>query len=42
MIKDSDRQALINYRLGQSSETIELAQFLIDSEQLIVAVNRIY
>ena len=42
MINDKDRQVLIDYRLKQASETIGLSQFLIDSNQLIVAVNRIY
>jgi uncharacterized protein (UPF0332 family) len=42
MIKDNDRQILIDYRLEQARETIKLSGFLIDSNQLNVAVNRIY
>jgi uncharacterized protein (UPF0332 family) len=42
MIKDTDRQALINYRLEQAKDTVELSQFLIDENQLVIAVNRIY
>jgi uncharacterized protein (UPF0332 family) len=42
MIKDNDRQALIDYRLEQANNTIKLSQFLIDSNQFVVAVNRIY
>ena len=42
MIKDEDRQSLINYRLEQAKDTVELCRFLIDSNKLVVAVNRIY
>lgn len=42
MIKDEDRQSLINYRLEQAKDTVELSRFLIDSKNLVVAVNRIY
>jgi uncharacterized protein (UPF0332 family) len=42
MISDQDRNSLISYRLQQAKETIELAEFLIDSGKLIVAVNRVY
>lgn len=42
MIKDEDRQSLINYRLEQAKDTVELSRFLIDSNKLVVAVNRIY
>jgi uncharacterized protein (UPF0332 family) len=42
MIEEIERQSLIAYRLEQSKETIELARFLIDSERLNIAVNRIY
>jgi len=42
MINESDRASLINYRMSQSRETIELAKFLINSGRLVVAVNRIY
>ena len=41
-MKDNDRHILINYRLEQARETIKLSGFLIDSNQLNVAVNRIY
>jgi len=42
MINGLDRESLINYRLSQAFETIELARFLIASKKLSVAVNRIY
>lgn len=42
MINHSDRNSLIRYRIEQSKDTIELAKFLIDSDRLVVAVNRIY
>ncbi len=42
MINEEDRLSLIQYRLNQAKETIELARFLIDSKRYIVAVNRIY
>lgn len=42
MINDQDRDSLINYRLNQATETIELVSFLILSGKLSVAVNRIY
>lgn len=42
MISDTDRDALIAYRIEQAKETIELSRFLIESDRLIVAVNRIY
>ncbi len=42
MINEQDRESLINYRLGQAIETIELARFLIEANKLTVAVNRIY
>lgn len=42
MINDQDRDSLIEYRLSQASETIELARFLVFSGKLSVAVNRIY
>jgi uncharacterized protein (UPF0332 family) len=41
-MKDSDRHSLIQYRIRQAKETIELADFLIASNKLAVAVNRIY
>ena len=42
MMDEKDRISLINYRLEQAKETINLTQFLIDSRKLNVAVNRIY
>lgn len=42
MINEHDRESLINYRISQATDTIELARFLIDSKKLTVAVNRIY
>lgn len=42
MINDQDRDSLINYRLAQAIETVELSRFLISSGKLSVAVNRIY
>jgi uncharacterized protein (UPF0332 family) len=42
MIADTDRDALIEYRLNQASDTIELAKFLLSSDKLVIAVNRIY
>lgn len=42
MINDSDRQSLINYRIEQAKDTVELSKFLIESDRLIVSVNRIY
>jgi len=42
MIIENDRESLIDYRLKQALETIELAKFLVMSEKFIIAVNRIY
>lgn len=42
MISEYDRDALIEYRLQQSIDTIELANFLVASDKLVIAVNRIY
>lgn len=42
MIDKYNRESLIEYRIEQAKETIELANFLIDSNRLVVAVNRIY
>jgi uncharacterized protein (UPF0332 family) len=42
MIDDNDRKSLINYRLNQAADTIELAKFLILNDKLVIAVNRIY
>jgi uncharacterized protein (UPF0332 family) len=41
-LTDTDRQSLINYRIKQAFETIELAEFLLKEGKLILAVNRIY
>jgi len=42
MIDETDRLALIEYRLQQAFETIELANFLAKNQKLVIAVNRIY
>ncbi len=42
MIEEIDRDALVKYRLNQAFETIELAQFLMKNDKLVIAVNRIY
>jgi uncharacterized protein (UPF0332 family) len=42
MIDDNDRQSLIDYRLRQATDTIELANFLTTNGKYIIAVNRIY
>jgi len=42
MIEEIDRDALVKYRLNQAFETIELAQFLVKNDKLVIAVNRIY
>ncbi len=42
MINEDDRKILIDYRLEQAKETIAVSKFLIDSNELTVAVNRIY
>ncbi len=42
MINEEDRTALVNYRIEQAISTTELSKFLIESDKLIVAVNRIY
>jgi len=42
MMDEKDRISLINFRLEQAKETINLTRFLIDSRKLNVAVNRIY
>lgn len=42
MINENDRSFLISYRMQQAKETIELVKFLIDSDKLFIAVNRIY
>jgi len=42
MIDENDRQSLVDYRLRQLTDTIELAHFLVVSEKYVIAVNRIY
>lgn len=42
MITEKDRNSLIEYRLKQALDTIELARFLLASDKLVIAVNRIY
>jgi len=42
MIDEKDRQSLIDYRLRQATDTIDLANFLTISEKYVIAVNRIY
>ena len=42
MIDEKDRDALIEYRFKQAVESIDLAKFLVSSDKLVVAVNRIY
>jgi len=42
MITEEERAALIAHRLLQAKETSELALFLIESNKLTLAVNRIY
>ncbi len=42
MISEQDRDSLLSYGLSQATDTIELARFLIYSNKLTVAVNRIY
>lgn len=42
MITENDRDALIDFHLNQACDTIGLAKFLLSSNKLIIAVNRIY
>ena len=42
MITDKDRLTLIKYRMDQAIDTIDVVDFLINSDKLSVAVNRIY
>ncbi len=37
MINEADRQSLINYRLEQAKETIDLSRFLIDSGKFVAS-----
>ncbi|HBL78182.1 MAG: hypothetical protein A2W90_13935 [Bacteroidetes bacterium GWF2_42_66] len=42
MITENDRDALIEYRLNQAFDTIELVRFLLAGNKLTIAINRIY
>lgn len=42
MIKDDDREMLIQYRLSQSMQTIGEVSKLIEADLLNIAVNRVY
>jgi hypothetical protein len=42
MIGENERDTLIEYRLKQAVDTIELAKFLLLNDKLVIAVNRIY
>jgi len=42
MIANNDRDAIIEYRIKQAIETIELSKFLLSSGKLSISVNRIY
>lgn len=42
MITENDRDALIDFRLNQAFDTIRLTKFLVSSDKLVIAVNRIY
>lgn len=42
MIDDKDRLTLIEHRMEQAINTIDVVDFLINSDKLPVAVNRIY
>lgn len=42
MIDEKDRDSLIEYRLQQAFDTIELAKFLVTNDKLVIAVNRVY
>ena len=42
MIDENDRQSLVDYRLRQATDAIELAHFLAINEKYVIAVNRIY
>ncbi|MEI8114880.1 MAG: HEPN domain-containing protein [Bacteroidia bacterium] len=42
MIANNDRDAIIEYRIKQAIETIELSKFLLSSGKLAISVNRIY
>lgn len=42
MINERDRDLLVDYRIKQATDNIEHAKFLIISDRLLIAVNRIY
>ncbi len=42
MIDEKDRKALIQFRIEQAEETIELVRFLLNNGKYSVAVNRVY
>jgi len=42
MIDENDRRSLVDYRLRQATDTIELANFLAANGKYVIAVNRIY
>ena len=42
MITEKERDVLIEYRLKQAVESIDLAKFLLSNDKLVIAVNRIY
>jgi uncharacterized protein (UPF0332 family) len=42
MIEENDRESLVEYRLNQAFDTVELARFLVSHDKLVIAVNRIY
>lgn len=41
MIDDKDKLAVVKYRMEQAVDTIDVVDFLIISDKLPVAVNRI-
>lgn len=41
-LTEKDRESLIEYRLNQATENLELARFLVSNNKLTIAVNRIY
>lgn len=42
MITESDRESIVEYRLKQATDTIELSKFLVNNDKLVIAVNRVY
>ena len=42
MINEFDSDSLIEYRLNQAFDNIELVRFLVSNDKLVIAVNRIY